>query len=582
MGSIGKLSGAVAAIGAPVGLGAGLAKAVSIGSEFQREMSNVQAFVGGTAQDFQKLSDLAESLGASTAFTASQAAQAMAEMGKAGLSASQIIGASEGVLTLAAAGDIEMAEAATIAAAALNQFQIPATQMPSVVDQLAKAASSGAISLSGMGTQLSYAASSATAFGLDLGETAGMIATLATTLGEDKAGTAFRAMMTSLQAPTALAAETMEELGVSVTDAAGNFLEPAAIISQFDAALDGMSAGDKAAKLNQIFNTRGLPAFTTFLKQGADGMREMTQAVVDSDGFGLATANTKLNNVSGAFEKLKSAASAMAIDVFQSFQGPLQSALEGSADFILNSMIPAFRESMDWLGAFAKVAEFAWNNFAELAGLATLKALSAFTTLSEDVQHFFGTNMGELTEWLFKNWSTIWTDMAAATFGVLDNIGQNVKNMFSAVWETVTSLGETPLTFDMVPLMDGIQTVTAELELTKRAATADERDYASEIKEIEGSIGRSFDDFLANTVSGIGDTTESANEILGNTSLGEVEGSAAASKNVIDKSINSVRVDHLKNVSKQADKQTQIAQNQVSLLEIIADGMGDVEVVSLT
>ena len=338
MGSIGKLSGAVAAIGAPVGLGAGLAKAVSIGSEFQREMSNVQAFVGGTAQDFQKLSDLAESLGASTAFTASQAAQAMAEMGKAGLSASQIIGASEGVLTLAAAGDIEMAEAATIAAAALNQFQIPATQMPSVVDQLAKAASSGAISLSGMGTQLSYAASSATAFGLDLGETAGMIATLATTLGEDKAGTAFRAMMTSLQAPTALAAETMEELGVSVTDAAGNFLEPAAIISQFDAALDGMSAGDKAAKLNQIFNTRGLPAFTTFLKQGADGMREMTQAVVDSDGFGLATANTKLNNVSGAFEKLKSAASAMAIDVFQSFQGPLQSALEGSADFILNSM----------------------------------------------------------------------------------------------------------------------------------------------------------------------------------------------------------------------------------------------------
>ena len=320
LGTIGKVGAGVTAIGAPVGLIAGMAKVVSVGAEFERQMSNVRAFVSGTDSQFQQLSDTAERLGATTAFTASDAASAMAEMGKAGLSANQILGASEGVLTLAAAGDIEMAEAATIAAAALNQFGIPAAEMGSVVDRLAKAASSGSISLSGMGTQLSYAASSATSFGMDLGETAGIIATLATTLGEDKAGTSFRAMLTSLQAPSAGAAQTLASLGVSLTDTAGNFLGLPAIVDQFNVALSGMSDGDRAAKLNAIFNTRGLPAFATLMSQGADSMRDMTRAVNDSDGFGLSVANEKLDNVAGSFEMLKSAVSGMAIDVFQTFE----------------------------------------------------------------------------------------------------------------------------------------------------------------------------------------------------------------------------------------------------------------------
>jgi TP901 family phage tail tape measure protein len=607
LGTIGKVGAGVAAIGAPVGLIAGMAKVVSVGAEFERQMSNVRAFVSGTDSQFQQLSDTAERLVATTAFTASDAASAMAEMGRAGLSANQILGASEGVLTLAAAGDIEMAEAATIAAAALNQFGIPAAEMGSVVDRLAKAASSGSISLSGMGTQLSYAASSATSFGMDLGETAGIIATLATTLGEDKAGTSFRAMLTSLQAPSAGAAQTLASLGVSLTDAAGNFLELPAIVDQFNVALSGMSDGDKAAKLNAIFNTRGLPAFATLMSQGADSMRDMTRAVNDSDGFGLSVANEKLDNVAGSFEMLKSAASGMAIDVFQTFQGPLKEALQATANYVSGPMTSGFVTLMEWMRAFGLVATFAWENFALIAGTSIDKTALVFAGLWKDLAHFLGVNMGEILDWLFSNWSSVWRDMLKLTMSIIGNIVQNVRNMGSAVWETIKSLGEKPLTFDMVPLMDGVQSTTAALELTPRLASEFEQQMSAQIASDSASLQSNFDDFLAHATEGIGSLAEEsiatsematatpiedASKVVGTNgeSGGEdikrdslsvsMKGSREAF-DVINKAIRGGADSSMKSLAKQAEKQTVLAEKQVGLLEDIAGAAEDDEVFSI-
>ena len=622
LGTLGKVGAGVAAIGAPVGLIAGMAKIISVGAEFERQMSNVRAFVAGTDSQFQQLSDTAERLGATTAFTASDAASAMAEMGKAGLSANQILGASEGVLTLAAAGDIEMAEAATIAAAALNQFGIPAAEMGSVVDRLAKAASSGSISLSGMGTQLSYAASSATAFGMDLGETAGIISTLATTLGEDKAGTAFRAMMTSLQAPSVGAAQMLTSLGISMTDAAGNFLELPAIVDQFSLALAGMSDGDRAAKMNAIFDTRGLPAFATLMNQGSDAMRDMTQSVNDSDGFGLNVANEKLDNVAGSFEMLKSAASGMAIDVFQTFQGPLKEALQATANYISGPMTSGFTTFMEWMRAFGLVATFAWENFALIAGIAIDKTALMFARLWNDISHFLGVNMGEILNWLFTHWSSIWRDMLAITLGILANIGQNVRNMSSAVWETIKSLGKKPLTFDMVPLMDGIETTTAALELTPRLASEFEQQMSSQIASDSASMQTNFDDFLAHATEGIGGLAEEAMATSEMATASPIEEAMATSEmataspiedaanaknngapttgedikrdslsvsmkgsreafNVINKAIRGSADSSMKSLAKQAEKQTALAQQQVGLLENIAGAAEDDEVFSI-
>lgn len=555
-GGIAKLGAGVAAIGAPVGLIAGMAKVVSVGSEFQKEISNVKAFVTGTAEQHQQLSDTAESLGASTAFTAAQAAQAMTEMGKAGLSANQILGASEGVLTLAAAGDIEMAEAATIAAAALNQFGIPASEMGSVVDQLAKAAASGSISLSGMGTQLSYAASSATAFGMDLGETSGILATLATALGEDKAGTAFRAMMTSLQAPSAGAAQQLDALGISVTNAEGGFRTLPEIIEQFNASLAGMAAGDKAAIMNRIFNTRGLPAFNTLMSQGAASMRDMTAAVTDSGGFGLSVAEEKLDNVSGAFEKLKSAASGFAINLFQMFQEPLQQSLDDLAGFIsqANEML-----STD------------------------LGNIAAAESLADSVFGMFIINAEEVLTWLFDNWKNLFADLVNVAVAAFQNISTNAVELFSAMWESLRSGENVP--FHFTPLLDGFERTSSKLRLT----TAD--DLKSELQDMGNAAedsSRKAKEEVALSVADLGDLGANTRIKSGESPATDspkgplaiaLKGSREAF-DVINKAIKGGSDNHMKSMAKQAEKQTAIQQQQVGLLEDIAEGDSDVEVLT--
>lgn len=591
-GGIGKLAGGMAAIGAPLAGIAGITKLIRVGSEFQSEMSNVKAFVKGTESELQKLSDTAEGLGASTAFTASDAAKAMAEMGKAGLSANQILGASEGVLTLAAAGDIEMAEAATIAAASLNQFGIPASEMGSVVDQLAKAASSGSISLSGMGTQLSYAAASASAFGMDLGETSGIIATLATTLGEDKAGTAFRSMMTSLQAPTAGAAAQLESLGISLTDSAGNFLQLPAIVEQFNGALAGMSSGDRAAAMARIFNVRGVGAFSALMGQGAAGMREVTAAVNDSDGFGLAVADEKLDNVAGGFEKLKSAASAMAIDIFQTFEGPLQSALEGTASFVTDTMIPGWKSMMSWIQSFVDVAAFAFVNFGTLAEIGFLQAQLFAVTFFDGLKHFFTRIIPAILDHLWENWSNIFFDMGEMVMGVFINLGKNIRSIMSGVWETVTSLGEVPLTFDLTPMMDGIRTVTSQLELPPQVASELQIGLAQELNTANANLSSNFDTFIEDTIrsaesaasEAAAATEDATTEPLPQSEVDDLMGGGTVKAgsesplgvalrgskeafDVINKAIRGEKDAYQKTIAKEAEKQTKLAEQQVALLE---------------
>lgn len=612
----------MAAIGAPVGAIAGMAKLVSVGSEFQREMSNVAAFVTATDTELQKLSDTAESLGATTAFTAANAANAMSEMGKAGLSANQILGASEGVLTLAAAGDIEMAEAAKIAAAALNQFGIPAAEMGSVVDRLAKASSSGSISLSGMGTQLSYAAASAKKAGMGISETSAIVASLATTMGEDKAGTGFRAMMNSITSPTAVATAEMDRLGIKVLDANKKFLPFPQMIENFNSAMSGMSQGDRAASLGKMFTTIGDPAISKMLQLNGDAIRSITESVANSDGFGLAVAEKKLDNVTGAFQKLQSAASAMAIDIFQTLQGPLQAALEGTANFISGPMVGAFATAMEWMGAFGDVATFAWNNFSLIAGIAIDEVALFFVKMFNQFSHLFGTNFMEVVNWLGTNWSTVWRDMLEVTLGVMENIGKNVRSIMSGIWETIKSLGKTPLTFDMVPLMEGIKTTTAALELTPRVAGAIELGLESQIVSARESLGGNFDQFLEETTSDIGDFAKesaAAAAALNQTSdVGSLdyqklldsqedikpeaasEDTSSAPKNesgesplgvalkgskeafdVINKAIKGTKDAHQKTIAKESEKQTKLAEKQVALLEGIADETESPEVISL-
>lgn len=511
MGSIGKLSGAVAAIGAPVGLVASLSSVVRIGSAFEKQMSDVQAFVAGAAGSMSELTAKAEELGRETAFTNADAAQAMVELGKANMDASTVLSSIDGVLTLAAAGGVDMAESAKIAAAALNQFRIPAEDMGRVVDVLAKGASSGAITLSELGNQFTFAAAGAADAGMGIEDVAATLASLATVVGADKAGTTLAGITAKMAKPSAMAADELERLKLSFTTDQGKFKSLPQIIDEFNLALGNLSEGDKAKTLNTIFEMRSARGFSQLMRQGGDALRDITKAVQDSDGFGLKVAEQRLDNVAGAFEQVKSASAGLATDFYQIFGEDLKASLLWVRDFIqddLTNVMLDFKSLLHGIADLianlierpAKVFEQLENNFRRL--MEGTKDFSKLERPKETIQH------------------------------VTEKIEPAAKELERQAQITVEDFG-----------------LTGDNPRLKNLPNKDENSKGSPINRSPLRLA--------------------------------LRGSSEAFE-MINKAIKGVREDHLKNVSKQADKQTQIAQNQVSLLETIADGMGDVEVVSLT
>src|SRR5206468_10368787 len=184
--------------------------------EFEKAMSAVQAATGATASTMGDLRAAAIKAGADTMYSATEAAQGITEMAKAGVSAKDIMGGGlTGVLSLAAAGQLEVADAAGIASTAMTQFRLSGAQLPHVADLLAAGAGKAMGSVDDLGQALNQAGLVASSAGLNIEETTGTLAAFASAglVGSD-AGTSMKTMLQALQAPSSKAAQVMSDLGI--------------------------------------------------------------------------------------------------------------------------------------------------------------------------------------------------------------------------------------------------------------------------------------------------------------------------------------------------------------------------------
>lgn len=291
------------------GLGAvGFAKMAATGMDFQKQMSGVQAVSGATANEMQRLSDAALAAGASTKLagvTASDAAAAQAELVKAGVSVDQVLGgALMGSLTLAAAGQLEFADAATIAAQAMNIFDLAGSEVTHVADVLAAAANKSAGDVGQFGDALRQGGLVASQTGMSLEETVGALAAFADNalIGSD-AGTSLKTMLQRLTPQGAEAAGLMEELGFSAYDAAGNFVGLEGLAAELTDALGGMTVEQRNSAMATLFGSDAVRAANILYNEGADGIREYVEAVNDQ-GAAAAMAAIQNDNLSGDIEAL--------------------------------------------------------------------------------------------------------------------------------------------------------------------------------------------------------------------------------------------------------------------------------------
>jgi TP901 family phage tail tape measure protein len=301
--AIATLGTGLLAIGAVGAAAVGLA--VAKFAEFDQAISNVKASTQESASNMALLRDAALDFGASSIFTATEAANAIEELGKAGISTADILGgALEGSLNLASAGGLGIARSAEIAATTLQQFNLAGNQAGRVADVLAAGAGKALGSVDDLANGLKFVGPVAASMGVSLEETTGVLALFAQAgiVGE-QGGTALRGMLSSLTSPSKAAAAEIEKLGINLYDAQGGFLGVENVAGQLSGAYSGLSDQARDASLGILFGNEQITAARVLYDAGAEGVRGMTAAVTDN-GYAAQVARDKLDNLRGDVEKL--------------------------------------------------------------------------------------------------------------------------------------------------------------------------------------------------------------------------------------------------------------------------------------
>lgn len=322
------LSDKAALAGAAMAVGLGVA--VKRFADFDSAMSAVKANVGGTVEEMERLRQAALTLGADSQFSATEAAQGINELGKAGIQTADILnGGLKGALDLAAAGQISVAQAAETTASAMTQFGLQGDDAVKVADLLANGANKAQGGVGDLGAALGQAGLVAAATGLSIEETAAGLTAFASAglIGSD-AGTSFKTMLQRLSAPSGEAAAKMAELGISAYDAQGNFVGLEAVAGQLQAGMEDLDPATRNAAMATIFGSDAVRASNVLYQEGAAGIRAWTDEVT-VQGAAAAQAATLTDNLTGDIERLGGAFDSVLIQTGSGANDSLRTLTQG-------------------------------------------------------------------------------------------------------------------------------------------------------------------------------------------------------------------------------------------------------------
>ena len=312
--------------------------AIKTASDFDASMSTVQANTHASASEMDLLRQAALDAGASTVYSASEAADGINELGKAGLSTSDILnGGLSGALDLAATEGMDVGEAAELMSTALAQFNLSGDRATDVADALAAGAGNASGSAHDLGMALAQAGTVANSYGVSMEETVGTLSAFAKAgmIGSD-AGTSLKSMLQMLGNPTDKAKQLMDQLGLSVYDAQGNFIGLAGLAGQLQKSMSGLSQEQRNAALATIFGSDAVRAANVLYKEGQKGIEKWAKTVSDS-GYAAEMAAARTDNLQGDLEQLSGSVENLMIGLGEGGQGPLRSLVQ-----TLNTLVEAF------------------------------------------------------------------------------------------------------------------------------------------------------------------------------------------------------------------------------------------------
>ena len=356
--SAGRVAGLLGAgLGTAAAIG-GLESAVTAAADFDQTMRMVARVTETPTTAMKELRAVALDMGAKTSFSAKQASDAMLELGKGGMSFAQMkAGALQSTLTLAAAGGLELGDAATAVVTGLKAFGLQADHAADVAAALAGAANASVANVDDMGLALAQVGQSARSARLTIQQTAGALAIFADNgiRGSD-AGTSLKTMLQRLIPTTAKAKETMADLGLKFTDAKGQMLPITEIAQRLQDKLSGLSDAQRTAALNTIFGSDAIRAATILMREGRSGLEKYIAATSDRSAA-EQLAKTRTEGAAGALERMRGAIETVSIRIGDK----LLPAVANMADGIGNAVTAGFDalESSVPVESFTRAAK-AW------------------------------------------------------------------------------------------------------------------------------------------------------------------------------------------------------------------------------
>ncbi len=316
------------------------AAAVKMAADFDASMSTVQANTGASADEMNQIRQAAIDAGADTIYSATESADAINELGKAGLSTSDILsGGLSGALNLAASDGMEVGQAAEYMSSAMAQFNLTGADATHIADLLAAGAGEALGNVSDFGEALNNVGSTANKFGLSIDTTVGTLAAFAHQgiIGAE-AGTQLRSVLLALTNQTEKQRKATEEYGITLYDAQGNFVGMSSLAGQLKEKLGGLTQEQRNSAMATMFGSYAIQGANVLYAEGASGIDEWIKKVSQS-GYAADLAAKKNDNLKGDLENLSGSFESLMISLGEGGQGPLRSLVQ-----TLDTLVDAFSQ----------------------------------------------------------------------------------------------------------------------------------------------------------------------------------------------------------------------------------------------
>lgn len=431
---------------------AGLAQSsVGVGMTFDASMSQVAATMGATVDQISNLTKVAKEMGSTTKFTATQAADALNYLALAGYDANKAAEVLPSVLNLAAAGGMDLAYASDLVTDAMASLNLEANKqnVDDFGNKLAMAASKANANVSQLGEAiLTVGGTAANLKGgtTELTTALGLLANVGIKSAEG--GTHLRNIILALQSPTDDAAKKMQALGLQVYDAQGNMRGLDEILGDLNAAMQGMTQGQKDSIINQLFNKTDLAAVNGLLAAQGEQWDTLAAQIDAADGAMGQMAETQIDNLQGAMTILSSAFEGLQLAVYDELEPTLTDVVKWGTDCIsqLSTALTEGGPEAMMQAAGSILSDLASGIAEQLPGLMTT-GVEIITQLAEDIVaatpamlDTAAEVLGALVQGIIDAIPDLITSATEVVTGFVDYLGDNADAIVDAGVQIMESL----------------------------------------------------------------------------------------------------------------------------------------------